>query len=528
MTAKTPLFVIEAPGKIGCLRGILDRLNLSHARIYATKGRIYDLPSKKMGVDLDNLESIQLIPLNNKVIDGLKLISSKSSHVYVMTDNDNEGELIASHVFKIVGKKVPVSRLIINSMTKEAVSDALLNPVECRNEMAKGAINRRIFDRICGYHYGVGGIGIGRILSPVLRFISTQKKPAMSEILMTQPKENGFMTLRIKVPKNTDVYKIQQTIGDNQSYDFILSNEKTVNLEKKCLTGNEALLDISRKLDASITDVSKEMQSLYESGKISYHRTDSPVLSKEAISEINRVCSRAGSVSFDTKKAEALCGPSSKYAHDGLHVTGYCQSLESEYKDLDLKGKVYRYIYRLSESYGRDLVLNKSDVILSGQIFDLLRDNSCTIEAVFGYIGEVGSRRKYPINDFPGLCPELSRGWACSYSSSRTVAESLLEMGLGRQSTFAYHSEKISKEYLTSDGEVSFRGLESMRLANMIAPLILSPERSLEAERILLTGKDTEDSIYNSFNEVGIKESYMFGKMNKGKLSVSKNLDLDI
>lgn len=528
------LVIIEAPGKIGVLKKILDSLRVGNVDVVATRGRLYDFPEEELGLDLNNLRSSKVIPLRPKIIESLKISIQRSDVVYVMTDNDHEGDLIAEHVRELIPRGKPSHRIITGSLTIDSVKHAMLNPLPFRDGNAKGSLARRIFDRICGYHFskkGIqGNIGIGRVLSPVLAYIANNPVESNSLITRTIRVGKDFLNVEVKIPvaSGLNLDSIKRTIDGLSGINIDYGPMREQKILPSLLTGNETMHLISRFTDSSIQSVSESMQKLYEKGLISYHRSDSRNITSSGLSSISRVCFESGGKIIDTVNAKYLVDDQIKQAHEALHITGVSQSIHGDFKSLLLEDKVYRLIYRLSESLGCLLTQRECPVVIEHPVIDMLKEQGCLIGARFGSVVEDGYNRRSPLSDFPGLCPEISQGVVCRFDPSRSVAETLLKVGLGKQSTFAYHSTKIAGDYLDARAALTFRGFESIQRAIEVSPLILSPERSVEAERILLSSGDIDKSVYDSFYEIGIKEEFMFGKMSKTDKANNKHLDFTI
>lgn len=525
------LFVIEAPGKISTLRNALDKIGFSGAMLFATKGRLYDLPKGKLGVDLSSLESV-LEEIRPDVVNKLRQKIEAAERVFVLTDNDHEGDLIASHVHKLIPYYKESHRVITNSLSPSSLALAINNPVEFRNDRAVGSLNRRLFDRICGYHFsqviGAGRISIGRVLSPVLKAISSAQVKPKAVIEKNYKVKDGFLTIKVEVDACTkEKFNSVKAVVDAISVtDLKLGATSSKELKATPFTGPEALVTLSKKTGGSIKDISESLQSLYERGLISYHRTESKSLSKDAVRRIALICSEAGEHSFDASKVQTDAYRHDEHAHEGIHVTGSSFSINAEYDDLTLEDKVYRLIFKNNASLGKNIVSYESDVTMDHPAIQLLKNDGCQVDLRFGCIKDATYRTTFPLTDFPGLCPELNQGWSRLPSAADRVAEIMLELGLGRPSTFAYHCDKISRDYLNAEGELSFRGYESVQRAITVAPLVLSPERAIEVERILLNSKSVESAIYDSFYEIGIKEEFMFGKMKAGDKDVMNNISL--
>jgi DNA topoisomerase IA len=517
------LCVIEAPGKVSTIEKHLSQLGF-HAKVFATGGRLYDLPEQEMGFSLDKLSEITLVPLKPSLIAKLEKLIDSHDEVYLMTDDDFEGELIAFHVQALCDKK-PTVRLLCQSLTLSGVKQALANPTVVNPLKSQGAMNRRVFDRICGFYlsswtsknsYENGTVG--RILSPLLNFIRTSKSRPNSITEIALQSADGPVTLRIEKSPHANLDEKSIRIISQNLYDasMTVKSEALSRPLIEPLSGQEALVFFAERTNCSIRQAADSLQSLYEQGKISYARTETKVLSAAAVNTITGVAIACGDSVGQYKENSAQ----KITTHDGLHVTDRIAALDGDYDRMHLEDKIWTLLYRNNLSCLKDLVLTERTYEVSSPVIDdLKRIEGVTITAFSRSVTERGFRRSYHFDPQAGLCPELARGWFCSPSVDRFVAKILCDLGLGRPSTIPYHSYKISDQYLNRVGELNFLGHSSINKAIESVPLIMSIERIHEVDRILLAGKDIDKSVYESFKEVGITKDYL-AKKTVGQLGV--------
>jgi DNA topoisomerase IA len=522
-TNMSNLLIIEAPGKVETIQRLIQQIGFV-ADVFATGGRLYDLPKNKMGFSLEDLENIALEPLKPSLIEKLKAKIRDHDHVYIMSDDDHEGELIASHVNSLCAGKV-VSRLLCDSLTVSGVKSAISAPTQVNTSRAQGALNRRVFDRISGYFLSswdnqesyLNGT-IGRVLSPLLHHFQKEKPVPKSIIEIPVFCKNQAVLIRVENTLGSGINdgSIKAILSGMTGADVRIKDQRLTKPDIAPMTAQEALVFFSERTASSITDVANSLQDLYEQGKISYPRTESKGLSSSAKRTINGIA-----LSIGETPGEMVDAVSEKIkTHDGLHVTGVIQSIGSKYENMALEDKIWTLLYRNNISSIRDLVLTIRDCEISSPAIDLLKAYpSLIITASATSVSDRGMRREYHFDPIAGLCPELSRGWSCSASVERVVASSLRDLGLGRPSTIPYHSEKIANRYLNALGGINYAGYASINKAVEVAPLIMSIDRIHEVDRLLLTGDDINEIVYRSFQEIGITRDYISKKSVGGNRS---------
>lgn len=297
------LVIIEAPGKLKKFRQALG----PEYEVLATVGHVADLPAKKLSVDIkkDFEPTFEVNPDKKDVVKSLKQTAQKADEVFLMTDEDREGEGIAWHVMEqIKGTKAKIYRATTNAITKQGIADALAHPTQIDQGKVEAYLSRRILDRLAGYktsfltQQATGGRSAGRVQSALLRLIVEREE----EILCFVPEEYWVLTAHLRNSKD-------------QPYDAVLSEKIKVGncqmaseIEAKVLKSSPVVTSVESK-DVSVNPYApfttlpmiasastifgwgaeKTMQvaqSLYESGYITYMRTDSPYMDPAAVHSI--------------------------------------------------------------------------------------------------------------------------------------------------------------------------------------------------------------------------------------------------
>ena len=324
------LIIVESPSKIKTLKKFLS----NDFDIEASVGHIRDLPEKKLGLDLDNnfKPTYEVSSKSKKVVTNLKSVAKKMDVLYIATDPDREGEAIAWHIIDELKPKIPVKRMVFNEITKAAVLESIKDTRDIDMNLVNAQECRRFLDRLFGYlvsselRFNVkSGLSAGRVQSPALKILVDREKQRSNfskseywnlEGNFLYNKEQIFCKLiSIKGEKLATGSSFNRLTGElADSNTVILDQEKAedlakslsehtwkvVNIETKPKTQNPYPPFITstlqqegiRKLRMSSNQVMSVAQSLYQAGHITYMRTDSINLSKEALSAAKSVISK--------------------------------------------------------------------------------------------------------------------------------------------------------------------------------------------------------------------------------------------
>ena len=327
------LVIVESPAKIKTLKKLLGGSFVFEASF----GHVRDLPESEFGIDIENEfePKYVIMPDKKDVIAKLKKVAATCDVVYLSPDPDREGEAIAWHIGQILPKDTVMKRVSFNSITKEAVRDALKNPRDIDLALVNAQQARRLLDRLVGYSIspllnkrlrrGKGkSVSAGRVQSVALKLVVDRER----EIERFVPKEYWSLSALLESMKadrpfeaylfSIDGLKVEKepVEGKKEGVDYILvNNEKSANsyvdemkkasykvtrVEKKEKRRNpEAPFitstlqqEASRHFRFSPARTMQIAQSLYEGidmgtegteGLITYMRTDSTRLAPEAL-----------------------------------------------------------------------------------------------------------------------------------------------------------------------------------------------------------------------------------------------------
>ncbi|HAR44380.1 MAG TPA: type I DNA topoisomerase [Bdellovibrionales bacterium] len=342
--AKKALVIVESPSKAKTIQKYLGREYI----VKASVGHIKDLPKSKLGVDPDKGfdPDYQLIPSKVKVIAELKKASEKVPELFLATDPDREGEAIAWHIneeLKTRGKKV--HRVLFNSVTKQAILEAMSKPLKLNTDLYHAQQARRILDRLVGYKISPllwdkvrRGISAGRVQSVALRIVVDRE----AEIKAFKPDEYWNVEgvfLKDGVDFNARLFKINgkdPELPNQQIINELMAGIKSTpwkigNVEQKersrkptpPFITSRLQQDAARKLGFSAKKTMALAQHLYEGvdlgelgthGLITYMRTDSVRVEPGALQSVREYIAKT--YGKDHLPAEANVYKSKKSAQD--------------------------------------------------------------------------------------------------------------------------------------------------------------------------------------------------------------------
>ena len=300
------LVIVESPAKVKTVKKYLG----SSYSVVASKGHIRDLPKSTMGIDVDNDFEPKYITIRGKgdMLADLKKLSKEADKVYLATDPDREGEAISWHLAAALNLEPgKMKRITFNEITKSAVSESLKNSRDIDMDLVDAQQARRVLDRLVGY--GISpilwekvkrGLSAGRVQSVALRMICDRDR----EIEEFVPEEYWLLDAQVQIkgekkPITARFYgdrKEKIDIKDKEQLDRILAEldgaemciddiKKTERIKKAPLPFVTSTLqqEASKVLNFSTQKTMRVAQQLYESGMITYLRTDSTRISDEAV-----------------------------------------------------------------------------------------------------------------------------------------------------------------------------------------------------------------------------------------------------
>ena len=332
------LVIVESPAKAKTIEGFLGKDFLVKSSI----GHIRDLPKKGgMAIDIENgfAPTYEVSADKKKVVDELSKLSNKSETIWLATDEDREGEAIAWHLQEALKLKAEkTKRIVFNEITKSAITKAVDNPREIDINLVNAQQARRVLDRLVGFELSPVlwkkvkyGLSAGRVQSVAVRLIVEREKDITNFVSESSYKVSAyFLNANQKVFK-ADLPKRFKSKDEAVSFLEACSNSTFTisSLTKKPakksptapFTTSTLQQEASRKLGFTVGQTMSVAQKLYESGKITYMRTDSMNLSDDAIKSAGGfIESNYGSEYFKSRKF-ATKSKGAQEAHEAIRPT---------------------------------------------------------------------------------------------------------------------------------------------------------------------------------------------------------------
>ncbi|MDJ0837354.1 MAG: type I DNA topoisomerase [Acidobacteriota bacterium] len=319
------LVIVESPAKAKTINKYLG----DDFKVLASMGHIRDLPTNKLGVDLEDdfSPNYTIMPSKRKVISELSSEAKKADKVYLAPDPDREGEAICYHLQEaVIPKDKPTYRVMFNEITKSAVQNAVSHPKETDMKRVDAQQARRILDRLVGYLISPvlwkkvkRGISAGRVQSVALRMIAEREyeiinfdkeeywafyaqvegseKPAFRTRLMRWQGENirqGNKPAKATIDNEKLAREVETTLKHSTFSVASIKRKARRQNPAAPFTTSKLQQDASRALSFSVKKTMMIAQKLYEGieiegepvGLITYMRTDSTRVSDEAINQV--------------------------------------------------------------------------------------------------------------------------------------------------------------------------------------------------------------------------------------------------
>jgi DNA topoisomerase-1 len=330
------LLIVESPAKAKTIEKYLG----GDFTVRASIGHIRDLPkNNKKAIDIEGgfIPHYEVSKGKEKVIEELKGLAKKAKAIYLATDPDREGEAIAWHIKESLGLKNP-ERIVFHEITEEAVKEAMNHPRKIDMQLKEAQEARRVLDRLVGYDLSGliwqkvrYGLSAGRVQSPALRIIMERER----EIRAFIPEQYFVITAEVKGKKgNSFTVSCDEEPRDIKLVEKILSKGKSGAWRVKDITETEVKRaarapfttstlqqTASSRLGFSPSRTMAVAQRLYESGHITYMRTDSTTLSVVAQKEIALTIEKQFGKEYLDLKQFATKSKNAQEAHEAIRPT---------------------------------------------------------------------------------------------------------------------------------------------------------------------------------------------------------------
>jgi DNA topoisomerase I len=332
------LVIVESPTKAKTISKYLD----DSFEIRASVGHIRDLPkNNRQAIDIPGgfTPHYEISKGKEKVVAEIKELAAKADVVYLATDPDREGEAIAWHIEEACGIKEP-KRVVFHEITENAVREAIQHPRELDKNLLKAQEARRVLDRLFGYDLSGliwkkvrYGLSAGRVQSPALRIIVEREREIRAFIPETYwniwgsfatKKGDVFVLTCEKEPREKEeVERILHLAKENDWRVIGVKQSEVKRQPRPPFITSTLQQTASSRLGFSPSRTMSIAQRLYEQGLITYMRTDSVNLSKEALPQIYREIEKEFGKEYLEPRTYVTKSKSAQEAHEAIRPTTF-------------------------------------------------------------------------------------------------------------------------------------------------------------------------------------------------------------
>ncbi len=391
------LLIVESPAKAKTIEKILG----SDFEVKSCYGHIRDLEKNDMGIDIKkNYAPQYIVPEDKqKVVSELKKLAKKSGEVWLATDEDREGEAISWHLCEVLGLDPKTTkRIVFHEITKPAIRAAVDNPRTVDLNLVNAQQARRIVDRIVGFELSPvlwrkmsmrNSLSAGRVQSVAVRLIAEREREINAFNSISSFKIEAFFGA-LDINKRNVTFKAegskQNTTEDAEKFlqSCAGASYKVKDIQVKParksppapFTTSTLQQEASRKMGYGVSKTMLLAQKLYESGYITYMRTDSVNLSDTAINDTTAYISKQYGKKYAQVRKYKNKNESAQEAHEAIRPT-YMDNTTVD--DADTK-RLYELIWKrtmasqmadaeLEKTTAKiDISTNKSELTAQGEV----------------------------------------------------------------------------------------------------------------------------------------------------------------
>jgi len=464
----TNLVIVESPAKAKTIEKYLGK----DFTVLSSYGHIRDMQKKGMGIDLANRfePTYEISPDKKKTVAELRKVAKTAEAVWLATDEDREGEAIAWHLAEALKLDIKTTkRIVFHEITKPAIQKAVAEPRTVDMNVVNAQQARRVLDRIVGFELSPvlwkkirTGLSAGRVQSVAVRLIVEREREVDAYESNFVFRVQGQLNLLDESGKEVGVLDVKRTATfktEEEATAFLeavaKSNLTVISLEEKPakrspkapFTTSTLQQEASSKLGFSVKQTMMVAQRLYESGKITYMRTDSVNLSETAIEQAKKTIIDNYGTEFSVPRRYKTKNADAQEAHEAIRPTDFTLDIVPGERN---EQRLYQLIWRRAiSSQMADAQLKRTTVDIG--ISELASDKLTAKGEVVTFEGFL-KVYDFGSGDDSGLLPPMTIGQAVSVAelgarqsfsrpparyNEASLVRTLEEMGIGRPSTYA-------------------------------------------------------------------------------------------
>lgn len=481
------LVIVESPAKAKTIERFLG----DDFKVMSSFGHIRDLDKKNDGVDPETFEPHYEIPADKKkVVAELRAAAKKAETVWLASDEDREGEAISWHLAEVL-KLDPATarRIVFHEITKKAILDAIAHPRTIDLNLVDAQQARRVLDRVLGFKLSPvlwrkvrRNLSAGRVQSVTVRLVVEREREieafqAESAFRVTAqfavPTANGqHVSLKAELNHRfASLEEVNQFLENCRTAEFrieSLTTKPTKRTPAAPFTTSTLQQEAARKFGFPVASTMRVAQKLYESGLITYMRTDSMNLSTLCLDTAESVIAERMGSNYHKRRNYHTSAKGAQEAHEAIRPTDMARD---EIKGTPQERRLYNLIWqRTMASQMADAMLEKTTVVITVSGSDYHFSATGEVVKFDGFLRLYRESQEDNDNEAEdaGLLPAMNEGQllqresitaqerfsqAPARYSEASLVHKLEELGIGRPSTYAPTISTIQKREYVAKGE---------------------------------------------------------------------------
>ena len=482
---KDNLVIVESPAKAKTIEKFLGE----DYKVVSSYGHIRDLKKRSFSVDVNTFAPQYEVPTDKKsVVENLKKLSKEAKTVWLASDDDREGEAISWHLYEVLGLRPDnTRRIVFHEITKPAILEAIEHPRKIDLNLVNAQQARRVLDRIVGFKLSPvlwrkvkPALSAGRVQSVAVRLIVERER----EIQNFSGDDNFRVTAVFTTADGSEVKaELNQRFATQEQAEAFLEKCRTVNFTVQDIatkpqkrvpappfTTSTLQQEAAHKLGFTVAQTMMVAQHLYESGRITYMRTDSVNLSKLCLGASKQVIAEQMGKEYVKTRQYQTNSKGAQEAHEAIRPTYMDQP---QIEGTQQERKLYDLIWkRTIASQMADAEIEKTQVTISIEGMDEYFVANGEVVKFDGFL-RVYKETENDTNDQPegeadGVLPImtvgdlLNRGVIVATQrfaqrpiryNEASLVRKLEELGIGRPSTYATTITTIQQREYVAKGD---------------------------------------------------------------------------
>ncbi len=492
---QTNLVIVESPAKAKTIEKFLG----NDFKVMSSYGHIRDLKKKELSIDIDTLEPDYEIPSEKKkVVTDLKNNAKKANTVWLASDEDREGEAISWHLCEVLGlDENTTKRIVFHEITKSAILDAIKHPRSLDMNLVNAQQARRVLDRIVGFKISPvlwrkvkPALSAGRVQSVAVRLLVDKEREIQAFKSETFYRVNAVFTALLDDGTSQEVKtELDKRFSTReQALEFlekcIKSEFKVSDVVKKPVkrspappfTTSTLQQEAARKLGFTVSQTMMVAQRLYESGRITYMRTDSVNLSSLCINSSKGEIINLYGEQYSRPRQYQTSSKGAQEAHEAIRPT---YMADTEIEGTNQEKRLYDLIWKrtlasqMAEAQMEKTTLNisvegrKEKFVASGEVIKF----DGFLKVYRESLEEEDSSKE----EESSILPSVKKGDSLKYKqitstqrytqaplryTEASLVHKLEELGIGRPSTYAPIISTIQQREYVKKGDIKGRESE--------------------------------------------------------------------